>query len=206
MRSKVAAVLVTLVGFRAMAQPPGSQPSPGPTPAPATAPSLAPTAPFPATPAVAGSQDPAPSTATGRNGVLLGIELGLGRGLGDAERFGLFELGGQLGWTSHGRAALFATASLGVLGAGEAGLFASLGLGARVWLGRAFADVRVERMRVVSFECEEDCSAFGLNRYSAGVGVDAVRGPHGGMQLSLEVTRMAEVSALMLSIGGYVEL
>ncbi|HSR98604.1 MAG TPA: hypothetical protein VLM79_16220 [Kofleriaceae bacterium] len=164
-------------------------------------------APSPASvPASGAAAEPAPEPNIGRNGLLLGIELGVARGLGDAESFGITELSGQAGWASHGRAALFATGSVGILGASEAGVFASFGVGARIFAGRAFLDLRVERMRVVAVECEEDCSSLGVNRFTGGIGVDAVRGPHGGMQLAFKVTHLAEVTGALLSIGGYVDL
>jgi hypothetical protein len=175
-------------------------PSPATVPSPAT-----PTSPA-SVPADGAPAEVAPESTLGRNGLLLGIELGVARGIGRADRFGLMEIGGQAGWASHGRAALFASVSAGFLGANDAGLFASFGLGARMFAGRVFADLRIERMSVVAFECEDDCSAVGVTRFSGGLGVDAVRGPHGGMQLSLKVTHMAGISAAMVSIGGYVEL
>jgi hypothetical protein len=157
--------------------------------------------------AVPSSTAPSPPAApvAGQDGLLLGIELGLAHGVGKADGFRLFQLGAQVGWASPGRAALFATASAGILGAAEGALFASVGVGARLWFGRAFADARIERMSVVLVDCEETCDGVGINRYSGGIGIDAVRGPNGGMQLSLELTRMAGLSAFMLSIGGYVQ-
>jgi hypothetical protein len=199
MRSKVA-VLMMIGGVLAMAHFPAMAQSPAMAPAPAVVPS--PTS----VPAAGAPSEAAPESTLGRNGLLLGIEVGVARGVGAADGFGLIELGGQVGWASHGRAALFASASAGQLGATGAGVFASLGVGARVFSGHAFLDLRIERMSVVAIECEEDCSSVGVTRFSGGVGVDAVRGPHGGMQLSLKLTRLAELSAVMVSLGGYVEL
>ena len=174
--------------------------SPALAPAPATAPSPV------GMPAAGASSEVAPEPNLGRNGLLLGIELGLSQGVGDGAGFSMIELGGQLGWASHGRAALFASASLGELGASEGGVFASIGVGARVFAGRAFVDLRIDRMSVVAVECEDDCGSIGVTRFSGGVGVDAMRGSHGGMQVALKLTRLADISAAMLSLGGYVEL
>jgi hypothetical protein len=210
MRPNAAALLVAMVRVLAMGQSPAMAQLPASTQSPASTPSAAgvqspASARSPAgVRSPAGAQSSAP--AVGDNGLLLGIELGVARGIRSADRFGLMEIDGYAGWVSHRRAALFATVSLGFLGATEPGLFASLGLGGRMWADRAFVDLRIERMSVTVIECDEDCSAVGLNRYSAGVGVDAVRGTHGGMQLTLKMTHMASVSAVMLSIGGYVEL
>ena len=75
-----------------------------------------------------------------------------------------------------------------------------------MFVGRAFVDLRADRLSVGPFECEEDCSSVGVTRLSGGIGVDAVRGPHGGMQASLKATHLAGISGAMLNLGGYVEL
>ncbi len=61
-------------------------------------------------------------------------------------------------------------------------------------------------MSIAPVECEETCSSIPMNRYTVGLGVEPFRGPHGGMLLSLKAMRLAEVSAIVVSIGGYVHL
>jgi hypothetical protein len=65
-------------------------------------------------------------------------------------------------------------------------------------------DARIERMGIAPLECEESCSSIGINRYTVGLGVEAIRSTHGGMLLSLKAMRLADVSAIVISIGGYV--
>jgi hypothetical protein len=201
MRSNLAAVLTTMVGVFAMAQSSAMAQSPAMVQSapPATAPSPG-TMPAPAAP-------PEPETGViGRNGLLLGIELGLSRGMGVADDLGMTELGGHVGWASHGQAAFFATVSAGVIGADEGAVFAALGVGARIYAGRAFIDLRLDRMRAAAVECEEDCSSVGVTRFSGAIGLDAVRGTHGGMQLSLRAARIEDISVVTFGLGGYVEL
>jgi hypothetical protein len=170
--------LVAIAGSTAIAQPPAASPSPMPAAAP--------------------SPSPSSTVSVYRSGPLFGIELGIGAG----NRFQIIGVDGQLGWTFQPETSLFATASLGVLGAAGGAFYGTLGGGVRVWSSHGFVDARIERMGAAAMDCD-DCSSRGANRYTVAVGVEPIAGPHGGMLLSLKAMLIAEFPAIVLSIGSY---
>jgi hypothetical protein len=150
-------------------------------------------------------QDP-PTAGFDRNGPVLGIELQIGRG----DRFGMLGVSGQVGWIVHSQLALFGTAALGGVGNVEAGFYAALGVGARLWVDRFFLDTRIERMSIALLECEEDCSPAKATLFSAGIGIDAIHQKQGGLQLYLKIVSIDHIFGhtlgALVGVGGNVYL
>jgi len=157
-------------------------------------------APPPAAPGSPGAPPDPPTGSKAGSGVELGVAFDAGT-MGPA-RF--FELQGKLGVVIESRVSLFGTLSVGGASEGvEGAIFGAIGGGGRLWLDRAFIQARFERMAIAGLDCDESCGVT-VNRVSAGIGFDVLRGRYGGLELSLEINRVADDVGVTFGIGGSV--
>lgn len=187
---------LALVESTSLAAPAASAPAPPGLAPPGLAPSVAATP--PATPGPPGALPDPPTGREAGSGVVLGVAFDVGTiGTG---RF--LELQGKLGAVIDSRISLFGTIALGGGGDdGEGVVFGAIGGGGRLWLDRAFIQARFERMAISGVDCEDSCGVT-VNRVSAGFGFDVLRARHGGVELSLEINRVADQVGVTFGFGG----
>jgi len=197
MRTCVVFVLA-LVESTSLAAPAASAPGPPGLAPPPAAPPVG--APPPAAPGTPGALPEPPTGRKASSGVALGVAFDAGT-MGSA-RF--FELQGKLRVVIESRVSLFGTISLGGAGGGgEGAIFGAIGGGGRLRLDRAFIQARFERMAIAGFDCEESCGVT-VNRVSVGGGFDVHRQHQGGLELSLEINRVAGDVGVTFGVGGSV--